>query len=116
MEAKFIALISGLLFGLIVGVFTERSSARREAIYGGNSARMLHYVTSSAVTAMPVTIIACAITGGLLFAVFVALGLAATLWGSALGFAAVEYPMRQQALKSKQDQGWTEEDARTSGL
>jgi hypothetical protein len=116
METQYIVLLIGILFGLGVGIRTEQSSNRREPVYGGGSARFFHYLMSATASAMPVTIIACAITGGLLFAVYVALSLAATLWTSALIFATVERPAREVALAQKAAAGWTEEDARTSGL
>lgn len=108
--------LAGVAFGLVVGVLTERSSNRRDPIYGGGPARLFHYLAASAVTAMPVTIISAAIAGGILFALIVALALAAVLWLSALIFAAIERPAREAALSAKAARGWTEEDARTSGL
>lgn len=106
----------GIAFGLVMGVFTSRSSTKRDPIYGGAAPKAVHYITASTVTAMPVTIIAAAISNGLLFAVFVALGFAAVLWSSALIFAALERPSREAALAKQTERGWTEEDARTSGL
>lgn len=111
-----ITVLLGVIFGLTVGVLTERSSNRRDPIYGGSTARIFHYIVASAVTAMPVTIIASAITGGIVFAIGVALALAAVLWSSAFIFATIEKPARDAALKQKAEQGWTETDARTSGL
>lgn len=116
METQYIVLLLGILFGLGLGIRTEQSSSKREPVYGGGSARFFHYLMSATATAMPVTIIACAIAGGIIFAIVVAVCLATTLWGSALAFASVERSARETALAQKAAQGWTEQDARTSGL
>lgn len=116
MEARFIALLSCLIFGFVMGIFTTQTSARRDPIYGGTASRALHYLMASIVTAMPITILICVIVGGFLFAITVAAGLIISLWTTALIFASFERPAREAALADKANQGWTEQDARTSGL
>ncbi len=116
MQPQVIALIVGGLFGLGAGVFTARASQQREPIYGGGAAVAMHYFTASISTATPVMTILCLITGGFLYAVSVALSLLILSYASATVFATLERPAREGALSQKIAQGWTEEDARTSGL
>jgi len=116
MPAQYIALIVGILFGLGVGVLTARASQRRDPIYGGGAAHALHYLTASMSTAMPVTVLACLFTGGFLYALTVAVSLLVVMYAFAMGFAAAERAPRQRALQLRAARGWTEEDARTSGL
>ena len=116
MPNHILALVIGLSIGLILGIFTARSSMNRDPIYGGAPSKTLHYVMASIVTAMPITIVSCAITGGLVYAITVAVTLTATLWSTAYIFGSIERPIREQALASQAEKGWTEEDARTSGL
>jgi hypothetical protein len=108
--------LAGIVFGLILGIFTARSSAKRDPIYGGIGSKALHYLMASAITAMPATILALALQAGLVFAILVAVGFAIFLQLMSLVFGAVENPARRVALQAQTDRGWTEEDARASGL
>ncbi|MFZ4812895.1 MAG: hypothetical protein ACOYL5_00060 [Phototrophicaceae bacterium] len=116
MPTETVILLAGVVFGLGVGLFTARTSARRDPIYGGAVARFFHYLAASVMTALPLTVIASAAVGGFLRALTVGLGFFVTLWGCALIFAWLERPAREVALARKVDLGWTEQDARTSGL
>jgi hypothetical protein len=118
------AIIFGVMFGLVAGFFVQRSSNNRDPIYGGGAARALHYIGASAVSAMPVTVIGVVITthgmGGIWvrlgYALLTALSLSAVMYTTMFIFATIERPAREQALRQKAESGWTEEDARTSGL
>lgn len=117
------AILIGLVFGLVAGVFTARASERRDPIYGGAGARALHYLTAAIFTASPIAVI------GSLFAmddvgfwarlgtaVLIALTFLVISHVIGVGFAALERPARERALAQQTERGWTEEDARTSGL
>lgn len=108
-----------VVFGLIVGYFLARQSQRQDPIYGGVPAKALHYLLSSIVPTMPVTILVVIFTREsqkFVGALIAASTLFVLLWGTALLFAAVERPARNAALARKAQLGWTEQDARTSGL
>jgi hypothetical protein len=117
-----ITIVIGVVFGLVAGFFVERSSHRRDPVYGGSVARVLHYMSASAVAALPVTVTAVVITSPeagwmrLGYGLLTALGLSAVMYGSAFLFARIERPARDAALARKAQAGWTEEDARSSGL
>ena len=118
------AIIFGIAFGLVAGFFVQRSSQNRDPIYGGVTAQALHYIGASTVSAMPVTVLGVIIAthdlGVFLvrlgYALLTALSLGVVMYGSMYIFAMVERPAREQALRQKAELGWTEEDARTSGL
>ncbi|MEO1439546.1 MAG: hypothetical protein AAFV33_04030, partial [Chloroflexota bacterium] len=50
------------------------------------------------------------------FTLAIAATMIALMYLSAMIFATMERPAREAALAVKAEQGWTEEDARTSGL
>ena len=118
------AILFGTVFGLFVGFFVARRSHRQDPIYGGGLAQGLHYLSASIVSAMPVTVIGVIITTHgagsiwlrLGYALLTAMALSALMYTSAFLFATVERPAREAALQRKTQLGWTEEDARTSGL
>ncbi len=116
MTAQQIVYVAGVAFSVIFGYFTARSANRREAVYGGPPAQAAHYVAAAAMTGLPLTVLATAITSGLLAAVSTALVFLAFTWGGLLTFAYFEGPAREAALAAQTDRGWTEEDARSSGL
>ncbi len=111
------ALLVGLAFGLVAGYFTARASERREPIYGGAASRAMHYITASLFTGLPIATLLTAILGERWWAaVLTALALLVVVNVSAYIFAMLERPAREQALTQKAQQGYTEADARTSGL
>ncbi len=111
------ALLVGLVFGLGAGYFTARASERREAIYGGQASRIAHYITASLFTGLPIAVLFTAIWVERWWAPLpVALSLLVVVNVSAYIFAVLERPAREQALTQKAQQGYTEADARTSGL
>jgi predicted MFS family arabinose efflux permease len=111
------ALLIGLAFGLVAGYFTARASERRETIYGGAASRIMHYITASLFTGLPIAVLLTAILGESWWrAILTALVLLVIVNISAYIFALFERPAREQALTQKAQQGYTEADARTSGL
>ncbi|MEM6527796.1 MAG: hypothetical protein AAF653_05850 [Chloroflexota bacterium] len=113
----FTAILIGIAIGLVVGRFTARSSANRDPIYGGTGAKVFHYLTASIATGSFFALLA-----GLFllenrwFTLAIAATMIALMYLCATIFATIERPAREAALAAKVDRGWTEEDARTSGL
>jgi peptidoglycan/LPS O-acetylase OafA/YrhL len=111
------ALTISLVFGIVVGALTARSSYRREPIYGGVLAHVLHIAGAIAYAAvLPAVLSALILGGGFRTAAPLALALVATSLLALTLFAVVERPVRNQRLNERDESGWTEEDARTSGL
>jgi hypothetical protein len=113
MDTPVLALLIGLGFALVLGYFTARGSARRERIHGGQAALVFHYIGAAAVTGvLPVVLASLILGGGFGLAFPLAVSFMLTGFLSLVIFAAVEHPARRrQAVR-----GWTEQDARTSGL
>ncbi|MBC7869452.1 MAG: hypothetical protein H7Y09_01325 [Chitinophagaceae bacterium] len=105
-----------VVFGIIFGPLIARSSSRREKVYGGALAQVFHVIGAGAMVGILPGVIAGLIFGGGFGTAFpVALGLLATSLFSMVLFAIVEKPARP-APQPTEDRGWTEEDARKSGL
>ncbi len=113
MNTPLLALIIGLGFGLTLGYFTARSSAKREKIYGGQQALIFHYIGASAVTGvLPVVLASLILGGGFGTAFPLAVSFMITGFLALVIFAAIEQPARS----TQTSKGWTEQDARTSGM
>lgn len=111
------ALLIGLAFAAVLGYFTARSSARREKIYGGTLARVFHYVGAGLFAAtLPVVIVSLLLKGGFRLAFPMAVGFLVVSFLVLVAFAYVEYPLYAAEQRKKAEQGWTEQDARSSGL
>jgi hypothetical protein len=111
------ALIISAVFGIVVGPLTARSSNRREPIYGGVTAHVFHVAGAIAYAAvLPAVLSALILGGGFRTAAPLALALVAASLLALTLFAVVERPIRIHRLDERKESGWTEEDARTSGL
>ena len=111
------ALTISLVFGIVVGALTARSSHRREPIYGGVPAHVFHVAGAIAYAAvLPAVLSTLILGGGFRTAATLALTLVTTSLLTLMLFAVVERPVRNQRLNQRDESGWTEEDARTSGL
>ncbi|HLV36099.1 MAG TPA: hypothetical protein VKY59_13325 [Spirillospora sp.] len=113
MDTPVLAFLIGLGFALVLGYFTARGSARREKIYGGQAALIFHYIGAATVTGvLPVVLASLILGGGFGLAFPLAVSFMLTGFVALLIFAAIERPARSQHVA----RGWTEHDARTSGL
>jgi len=113
----FIAILVGIAFGLVVGVFTARSSVNRDPIYGDSGARVFHYLTASLSTGAPIAVLpGLFVLENRWYILAIAAIMVGLMYLCAMIFATMERPARETALAAKVDRGWTEEDARTSGL
>lgn len=106
----------GCIFGLIAGWFVSQQSAKREAIYGGASAHLWHYLATATMTSLPIMVLTVAIRRGFWVALLTALSVTIVSWIFLLAFAITEKQPREVALSKRVNRGWTEQDARTSGL
>ncbi len=115
MENAQVALLIGLGCAAVLGYFTARSSARREKIYGGQAARIFHYIGAAAVTGvLPVVLASLILGGGFGTAFPLAVSFMLTGFVALVIFAVIEQPARSR--QGQTARGWTEHDARTSGL
>lgn len=111
------ALLIGLGFAAVLGVLVARSSNRREKIYGGVVAQVFHYIGGGLFAATPiVVIVSLVLHGGFALAFPMAVGFLAASYAALVLFAIIENPAYKQALAKRVDKGWTEQDARQSGL
>lgn len=115
MENAQVALLVGLGCAAALGYFTARSSARREKIYGGQAALIFHYIGAAAVTGvLPVVLASLILGGGFGTAFPLAVSFMITGFVALVIFAVIEQPARSKHVQTSR--GWTEHDARTSGL
>lgn len=106
----------GLVFGVLIGIPLSLSSFKKEAVYGGFIAKIFNTLGA---------ILFAGVLPGVLYGIFFGHGLAAfpiavaMMIGSLLSFllfAIVEYPAKQRLEPKSDEEGWTEADARSSGL
>lgn len=131
METTDIAAYVGLaFFGLVVGTLTARSSDKREKIRTDNpAARFFHYLACSIMSIIAPTILVTvfivhphwATIGGIAISPFMQLiGIAAILFVLAIAllipYGTFEKPALAAYAAKQEDRGWTEKDARESGL
>ncbi|NWF68580.1 MAG: hypothetical protein HXY40_05800 [Chloroflexi bacterium] len=116
-ENQQITLLFSVVFGLIAGFFLARRSEAREKIHGGLLPRFVNYLACSTMVAVvPSVIVAVILQDGLLFSLGMALSLLFVTIALLMLFAVFEHGPRRAALAQKVERGWTEQDARTSGL
>ena len=117
MDNILLALLIGLICAFGLGYFIARESLRREPVHGGTVALVLHYIGAAGVTGtLPVVLASLLLHGGFQLAFPLALSFMGTAVVALLIFAVIELPAREKAEAEAQTRGWTEEDARTSGL
>ncbi|QPC80987.1 hypothetical protein G4Y79_14875 [Phototrophicus methaneseepsis] len=117
MSREAIAILGLVIFGLIFGYFTSRSSQKREAIYSGPIAQVFHYLASSLLCTLTPTILVSVIVlhVGFIRAVLIALAMFILALILLLPYALLEKPAIEDREK-QDDRGWTREDAISSGL
>ena len=112
---QILALVIGAGVAIFFGAFIARKSAAEDKIHGGTVAQVFHYIASACVAGvLPVVIASLVLGNGFRFSFPAAIGFLSVGWLALLIYAAVEKSARDQL--SDEDQGWTAEDARTSGL
>lgn len=122
-----IAVLALVIFGVVAGFFVSRHSQSRQPIHGGPVARVLNYAASALLISLAPTMLTMIFIvhpdplyigdtrlPPILLLVIIALG----LMGGAL-LLLLPYGMIEAAAKApitEEDRGWTEKDARSSGL
>lgn len=110
------AFLISLVISLFAGGYVALISHRAEKVRGGILAHILHYLGAVGVVgAVPGGIAAIARGAGFLGIVMVAVSFVLISVVSLWLYAMVEHPARA-GLATQEDRGWTEQDARTSGL
>ncbi|NDJ62716.1 MAG: hypothetical protein GYB67_16455 [Chloroflexi bacterium] len=116
LEPLQIALIVGLLVGISAGGYVALLSHRESQVLGGPLAHLFHFFAAAGfVGGLPAAITAAILGQGLGGALLMAAGF---LLASGIGlflYALFERPA-QARIQRDDDTGWTEADARSSGL
>ena len=115
MDDRLIAALIGLGFAAILGFIVARRSEAEEPIHAGTAARAIHYFAVSAISGVGPAVLSSVILGnGIRFSFPLGIGFLAVGWSLLLVFAAIERPAAERA--KRESRGWTEADARSSGL
>jgi hypothetical protein len=122
-----IAILALVVFGVVAGFFVARHSQSREPIQGGPVARALNYAASALLISLAPTMLTMIfivhpsplyIGETRIPPIFILVGIAAGLMGGALllllPYGVIESGVRPPVTED--DRGWTEQDARSSGL
>lgn len=113
MDVRLLSVLIGITFGLIVGVFVARKSAAGDAVRGGAAPALFHYLACAAFSAsFPSALVAIFTRQGIGGALLDGLGFALLSLAFTLVYAVFERPARARLV----DDGWTEEQARASGM
>jgi hypothetical protein len=103
-----------LIFIALTCVPAFRASNRRSKVYGGLAAQVFHFIGVSAyLGAIPGVILGSLLVGPLKLGLPIFFTCFLSSFAALIIFAAIERPARPVNLE---DKGWTEQDARTSGL
>ncbi len=109
------ALLVGLLIGGLLAIYVARRSLREEKVYGGIVAQVFHYLGALGFCmTLPTILTVLVLHGG--FGTAFPLGIALVISSliALFFFALVEHPARAKA--TPEDDVWTEEKARASGM
>lgn len=108
--------IAAALCAVFVGLYIHRETSEHEAIHSGIFAQIMNLIASMAFAAVVPTALLGLILGVLHTVVPVILGLFATTFVALLLFALVERPVAAQVTPIHEEELWTAEKARSSGL
>jgi len=110
-----IAALVGLILGVIFSIFVTRRSIREAKIYGGTLAQVFHYLgVLGFCMALPSVLSAVILRSGFAASFLLGVGCVIAAFVALLIFAAIEHPAR--AGITPEEEVWTEEKARSSGL
>lgn len=101
---------------LIFTIPLARRSISKDKIRGGSQASLFHLLGVAAyIGVLPSALCGSFLVGPFRLGIPLAIGLLALSFGALVVYGTFERPARQAASK-EEDRGWTEEDARSSGL
>jgi hypothetical protein len=116
MDRAQIVLLATLIFAVLASFPVARQSRKKDAVHGGLLAGLFHHIGVAAYLAvLPSALIGSIVIGPLEFGIPVAITCLALAVAALLLYAVFERPARANQT-SIEDRGWTEQDARTSGL
>jgi hypothetical protein len=108
------ALAVGLVLGAIFAIYVSRRSNREEKIYGGTLAQVFHYLGALGFCmTLPTVITALILHGGFGLAFPLGIGCVIAAFIALFIFALIENPARPAVIE---EEVWTEEKARSSGM
>lgn len=109
------ALLVGLIIGGFLAIYVSRRSLRAEKVYGGALAQGFHFLGALAFCmTLPTVLTVLVLHGGFGIAFPLGIGLVLTSLIMFFFFALFERPARPKI--APQDDVWTEEKARASGM
>ncbi|MEP7292873.1 MAG: hypothetical protein ABI835_13910 [Chloroflexota bacterium] len=109
------ALLVGLIIGIPVAIYVTRRSLGEEKVYGGALAQVFHYLGALGFCmTLPTVITTMILRGGFGQALPLGIGCVIAAFVALLVFAVIEHPARAKA--EPEDDVWTEEKARASGM
>jgi hypothetical protein len=113
-----IVILIAFIIAIIGGYFISRKAAQHEKIYGGAIPTALNYIVAAAMITIAPSVLCSTVVlhNGFWFAIAMVAVIFLIAVSSSMLFAVFENSARKAALSKKVDRGWTEEDARTSGL
>lgn len=116
-QQDLIAIVGLVIFGLVFGALTARSSEKREAIQSRGAAQVFHYLACALwATVTPTVLVSVLVLElGLLPALGIAFSMVGVAYIMLILFAMLEQPALVR-IQQQEDSGWTEADARSSGL
>ncbi|MBL8163615.1 MAG: hypothetical protein JNJ61_16640 [Anaerolineae bacterium] len=116
MDRAQVVLLITVVFAVLASFPVARQSRKKDAVHGGLLAGLFHHIGVGAYLAiLPAALVGSIIVGPLEFGIPVALTSLAIAVLALLLYAIFEQPARV-GLAASEDRGWTEQDARTSGL
>jgi len=106
-----------VIAALFLGTLAARSSSKREAILSGSPANIFHFLANAIMSVVTLTVLASVfvLRLDLLTIVLTIVGMVVVTLILLMIYAAFEKPALEKKAH-EEDRGWTEEDARTSGL
>ena len=110
-----VTLVIIVVFAVVSAVPVSKASQKRDKIHGGTPAKLFHFLgVLSYLVVLPSALVGSVLLGAWEFGIPAAVS--ALLIGIVflLLYAVFELPARNKL--PKEDRGWTEQDARTSGL
>lgn len=113
-RSLFVIVVS-LVLGIALCLPTARRSVKKDKIYGGFLAELFHYIgVATYLCVLPAALLGTFLVGPLKFGIPLALTFLGISLIALLLYALVEHPARANIVI--EDRGWTEQDARSSGL
>lgn len=110
-----IALSVGIVAGILIGNRVVQRSLKEKPIYGGSTAKALHWLGCAAFTGgVPAGLVDIFLGRNVLAGILLALCFIGVSFAALLVYGILE--QRPRALAEAADRGWTADKARTSGL